>query len=454
MLTFINTPTPPTHGPVQTPKMALSDTGEGSFELPRMHTALIFGALAAVGSGSAALAQSAGCADINGFSSPFVAVRGFQQISALPLSAGETVRISGSQVTRAGGGADGWYVSDPASGPSSFGSGALSAIFTATGVPFSETFVVPVGGMLSFGLSETGPLVLDMFNVSIMCSGGGSNLAVFSSVAQQQAITTSLGRNYRNRFGNAGAADQPSDGIFASTKGQSEDISAWVAMSGRTYWDGYDGDSVDLTFGADKFVSANTLLGVMLGVNRLSVSDATGASTDANAAMLGVYAAHSYSDGTLTDAYLAWSRVSYDASGSSFDTDRWSAGVAVTGSIEQAAGTLQPRARLAASWEDFSTGATGVVAGTSQQITASIGGRFDWKEAISGTALKPFASVDFEYGSIKDTAGVRDTFIAPRFGFGVNGMVGAGVLTASFDVGQTTSDVYDAGIDLNYEFSF
>jgi hypothetical protein len=36
----------------------------------------------------------------------------------------------------------------------------------------------------------------------------------------------------------------------------------------------------------------------------------------------------------------------------------------------------------------------------------------------------------------------------------VNGMIGAGVLTASFDVGQTTSDVYDAGIDLNYEFSF
>lgn len=414
----------------------------------------VFAALAILASGSSALAQSAGCADINGFSNGFVPVRGERTISPLPLSAGETVRISGSSVTHFGGGADGWYVSDPASGPSDFGNGALSPIFTATGVPFSETFVVPVGGMLSFGLSETGPISLNMFDLTLMCSVGGSNLTIFSSVAQQQAITTSLGRNYRNRFGNPGAAEQPSDGVFASTKGQGEDISAWVSMTGRTYWDGYDGNAVDLTFGVDKFVSANSLLGVMLGVNRLSVSDATGASTDANAAMIGVYAAHSYADGTLTDAYLAWSRVSYDASGSSFDTDRWSAGLAVTGAIEQANGTLQPRARLAASWEDFPTGVTGVVAGTTQQVTASIGARFDWKEALSGTALKTFASVDFEYGSTKDTAGLRDTFIAPRFGFGVNGMVGAGVLTASFDVGQTTSDVYDAGIDLNYEFSF
>lgn len=414
----------------------------------------VFTALAILASGSSALAQSAGCADINGFSNGFVPVRGDRTISPLPLSAGETVRISGSSVEHFGGGADGWYVSDPFSGPSAFGDGALSPIFTATGVPFSETFVVPVGGMLSFGLSETGPISLNMFDLTLMCSVGGSNLTIFSSVAQQQAITTSLGRNYRNRFGNPGAAEQPSDGIFASTKGQGEDISAWVSMTGRTYWDGYDGNAVDLTFGVDKFVSANSLLGVMLGVNRLSVSDATGASTDANAAMIGVYAAHSYADGTLTDAHLAWSRVSYDAAGSSFDTDRWSAGVAVTGVIEQANGTLQPRARLAASWEDFPTGVTGVVAGTTQQVTASIGARFDWKEALSGTALKTFASVDFEYGGTKDTAGLRDTFIAPRFGFGVNGMVGAGVLTASFDVGQTTSDVYDAGIDLNYEFSF
>lgn len=417
-----------------------------------------FAALAILASGSSALAQSAGCADINGYFAGTVFVRVDALISNLPLSAGETVTISGSQVTRFGSGTEGWYVSDPASGvPGIFGSAALSPTYTSIGVPFSETFVVPVGGMLSFGLTETGGNFTNLNDVRITCGipgGGGSQIILISAFAQQKAITTSLGRNYRNRFANAGAAQQPSDGIFASTKGQDADMSAWVSMTGRTYWDGYDGNAVDLTFGVDKFVSANTLLGVMLGVNHLSVSDATGASTDANAAMIGVYAAHSYASGTLTDAYFAWSRVSYDASGSSFDTERWSAGVAVTGAIEQAAGTLQPRARLAASWEDFPTGVTGIVAGTTQQVTTSIGARFDWKEALSGTALKTFASVDFEYGSTKDTAGLRDTFIAPRIGFGVNGMVGAGVLTASFDIGQTTSDVYDAGIDLNYEFSF
>ncbi len=422
--------------------------------LKAMNTAVVLGVLASLGTGTSALAQSAGCADINGFSSSLVMIRVDELISSLPLSAGETVRISGSSYTNsfAGSGA-GWYVSDPLSGnPGPFGSAPLSPIFTATGVAFSETFVVPVGGMLSFGLSETGAISSDLANVSITCAAG-SNLVVVSGLAQQQAITTSLGRNYRNRFGSGDVA-QPSNGVFASSKGRADEVSAWVSMTGRTYWDSYEGNAVDLTFGLDKFVSANSLAGVMVGVNRLSVSNSAGSSTDATAAMVGVYAAHSYASGTLTDAYLAWSRVSYDASGSSFDTDRWTAGIAATGNIEQATGTLQPRARISASWEDFPTGVSGVVAGTTEQYVVAIGARFDWKDALEGTALKPFASVDLEYGSVKDTSSVRDTFLAPRFGFGVNGMLGGGFLTASIDAGRTTSSVFDAGLDLNYEFNF
>lgn len=425
--------------------------------MSKLTYALALGAFASLASGSAALAQSAGCADIDGFTSALVAIRIDNTLSSLAFSAGDTITVSGSSATHSGTGSDGWYISDPASGVSGgFGSAALSPIFTATGVAFSETFVVPVGGMLSFGLSETGPYSTDLADVTITCLGGsgGSDLIILSGFAQQQSITTSLGRNYRNRFAGAGAAPLSTSGFFTSTKGTNEEVSAWVSTTARGYWDSYEGGSLDLSFGVDRFVSANTLVGVMLGLNRLSVSDATGADTDATAGMLGLYAAHSTSDGLLADGYLAWARTSYDASGSSFDTDRLMAGLGISAAIEKSTGILQPRARLSGAWEDFPTGVTGVVAGKTRQVIASVGARYDWAKPLPGTALKPFAALDLEYASLQDTSGTQDDFLAPRIGFGVNGAVGAGTLSASIDIGQTASNVYDAGIDISYEFTF
>jgi hypothetical protein len=49
---------------------------------------------------------------------------------------------------------------------------------------------------------------------------------------------------------------------------------------------------------------------------------------------------------------------------------------------------------------------------------------------------------------------MEDDYLAPRIGVGVNGMVGSGRLSASLDIGQSGSDVYDAGLDLTYEITF
>lgn len=417
-----------------------------------------FATLAFLASGSSALAQSAGCAEINGYTNSFLFFSRETTISSNPLTEGETVTISGSSYRPIFPRIDsGWYVSDPVSGnPGPFGSAPLSPIFTAQFVPFSETFVVPTGGMLSFGLAESAfsDTLLEYVTITCTVPTIETQIVVLSSFAQQRAVITSLSRNYRTRFAMADGNTSSGDQLFASTKGQGQDVSAWVSTSGRTYWDGYEGESVDLTLGLDSFVSQKTLVGVMLGFNSLSVTDLSGASTDADAAMFGVYAAHGYSNGLLTDAYLAWSRVSYDASGASFKTDRVMASIGVSGMIEQAGGTLQPRARLTGTWEDFPTGITGVVAGNTEQLLASVGAQFDWRDALTGTNLRPFISVDLEYGNAKDTSGNRDEFLAPRIGFGVNGSVEGGILSASVDFGRTTSDVYDAGLDLSYEVQF
>ncbi|MEZ5755996.1 MAG: autotransporter outer membrane beta-barrel domain-containing protein [Paracoccaceae bacterium] len=402
---------------------------------------------------SAALAQSAGCAALNATPTGDIWVMPTATLTLSALNAGETVTISGTGVsTMMPMPGAGWYITDPTAS----GGTALSPTYDATLAAFSHVFTVASGGMLSFGLRETGPNSTQLMGVSITCAAapGGAEVILLSGFAQQQSISSALGRNFRNRFGLPGAVPQGPQNVFASTKGQGSDVSAWVSLSGRSFWDGYDGSAADLSFGVDSFVSANTLVGVMVGLNRLSVSDATGASTDADAAMIGLYGAQGLAGDLLADGYLAWSRVSYDAAGSSFDTDRIMAGLGLSGSIEQAAGQLQPRARLSAAWEDFPTGVTGVVAGNSQQITASLGARFDWRDPMPGTALTPFLSIDIEYGRLRDTSGVDDDYLAPRLGLGVNGMVGAGRLSASLDIGKSGSNVQDAGLDLTYEMTF
>lgn len=414
--------------------------------------AAAFAAAFALAPASAALAQSAGCAALNATPTGDITVMPTATLTMSALNAGETVTISGTGISTmmAMPGA-GWFITDPTAG-----GGAVSPTYDATNAAFSHVFTVASGGMLSFGLQETGPNFTQLLGVSITCVGtaSGGDVILLSGFAQQHSISSALGRNFRNRFGLPGAVPQGPRNVFASTKGQDSEVSAWISLSGRSFWDGYEGSAVDLSFGVDRFVAANTLVGVMVGLNRLSVSDATGASTDADAGMIGLYAAQGLTGGLLADGYLAWSRVSYDAAGSSFDTDRVMAGLGLSGSIEQAAGLLQPRARLSAAWEDFPTGITGVVAGNSEQLTASLGARFDWRDPMPGTALTPFLSVDIEYGRLQDPSGTEDDYLAPRIGLGVNGMVGAGRLSASLDIGQSGSDVYDAGLDLTYEISF
>jgi hypothetical protein len=415
---------------------------------------ILLGTAASAAQAAPATGLSAGCAELNGFTAALLEVRVDEVITERPLAAGEVVTIRGTAMTQQGNQpSDGWYVSDPvAANPGSFGFAPLSPVYGPTAFAFLQTFVVPVAGMLSFGISETGPVYTDIENFALTCTLPALDLTIVkvTRAAQGRSIISSLQRNYATRFGGAPVAD----GTFVSTKGGKDGVNVWAAITGRTFWDGYDGNSVGLTFGADRFVGAQTLVGLMAGRNQQKITDASGVDNNSSANMLGVYAAHAIGDTVVMDGYVARSWVGYDVDGTEFDTGRTLVGLSATGRIENAAGVLQPRARVDASRESFPESVSGLTAGRAEAATASVGARFDWNTPLGASGLKPFASLDVEWNYARDTDDVVSHFTAPRLGLGVTGQVGQGELTAALDLGRVAEDVNDAGLTLSYDLRF
>ena len=429
-----------------------------------MKTALMSSAV--IGFAAPAFAQSLGCADINGFSSSLVQVRVSQQLTGNPLAEGEVITLTSTSVTSSQVvGTPVWAFADTSTA-SGFGSGAFSPTFPSSNTPISETVTVPTGGIGAFGLTEFGPWVTDLNDVTITCvlaappiTAAAFDLAEISTTHQNQSLRFALDRNIRGRIADVSSSEPlvTRSNLFMSTDGMNQgttSINAWVTVSGRAFFDGYDGYSTDVIAGADWLVGNSSVIGVMAGAGMTDLEDSTISKAETSSYLVGVYGGHGFSSNVQVDGYLAYSGVDYDVSTTSFDTDRWLAGLAISDQVAIASGTLEHRARFFGSWEDFPSGVAGIPGGTTEQYRFSVGVRHEWNAMLPGTYMRPWASLDLEYGRQEDTNNLQSDFVAPRLGVGLSGKVGSGNLSASLDVGRTTSEVLDSGLEVSYNLMF
>ncbi len=418
----------------------------------------------ALGVSTPVFAQSAGCSTINGFRSSLVQVRVFEELVDGRFRAGEEITLTArSVVSSEPVGTPVWAFADLALA-FDFGDGAFSPTYSSSNTPIRETIIVPTGGISGLALTEFGPWFTDLNGVVISCGipilpigAVVSSLAGIGVIHQNQSLRVALDHNLLGRLqgGERPEAAVTRSSAFVSTQGMSDqpmDGNAWLSLNSRAYFDGYEGHATDFSAGMDWLLSESSIVGVVIGAGLTDLEDATVSEAKSSSLLIGAYGAYGLASGVLVDGYLAYSVVDYDVGDADFDTNRTLAGLSVNGNVSVSSGVLQPRVRLSGSWEDFPTDVVGLTGGASQQYRASIGARHDWNSTLAGTGLKPWASLDFEYGYQEDTDGLTDDFFAPRLGIGLNGTVGLGVLTASIDVGRTTSDVYDAGLALSYEF--
>ena len=422
---------------------------------------------------TSAFALSSGCAAIDGYSVGSAAISATFTSSA--FEEGEVVTLTADSLT----------ASDPISPGDAvfyFVDASLSRLSANNTYPVgsglvSETLVVPAGGITGLGFREdagAGSYFTTFTNLHLSCSAAPDveeeeeedavaavveRVADISLATQQQSLTRALSQNFRARFGGAGSTVSR-NGLYFSThdmpgnRGTPMEYSAWGSLSGRVYRDGLEGHSVDFVVGADRFVTPQTLLGLMFGGGVTDLEDNDGNNASARSFLVGTYGAHQYASGLMTDGYLAYSGANYEADGIDIDTDRFLLGVSLSGEMVQPTGVLTPRMRLDAAWEQFPDDIDEVAGGTARRAVLGIGARYDWTTLIVGTGLSPFLSADMEFGWSESASGTSDKFASPRIGLGVSGVLAGGSLSTGFDIGRTTSETYDYGLRLNYAFTF
>jgi hypothetical protein len=438
-----------------------------------MHKHIIGASTALIISTGMAAAQSAGCADVNGYFAATSLISG--SFTNLAFDEGETVTLTADSIT-----SDGGFMHGPIGpgGGSGTGPGAfrfvdasytpISGIFAYPfpSGPISEALVLP-SGVIGLGWREDvglGGFFTQFTNLSLTCANipkfaFGADLAEITAAGQQRAVSKALGNNISGRFGLGGNNVATRNSVFFSTQNLPSDFrmdtSAWVALNSRAYFGGYEGHSVDLMLGADYMMNTDTLMGVLVGLGASNLEDTAGNDTQTDAVLVGAYGGYRFSGTTIVlDGYLAYAAVDYDTGTAKFESDRILAGVTLSGAYEVAAGTLSPRASLSGSSEDFPAGAVAVVGGTTQNALLEVGARMAWNKPLGNSSLLPFASLDVEYGRVEDIGGLSNDFVAPRLGLGLSGTVGNGQLAFAIDAGRTTSDVTDVGLTFSYDFTF
>ncbi|TGD44879.1 autotransporter outer membrane beta-barrel domain-containing protein [Pseudotabrizicola sediminis] len=289
-----------------------------------------------------------------------------------------------------------------------------------------------------------------------------SQAATISAASQSRAISNGIAANTRSRLGAGGSNTVSRSGMFFSTQNatrsalETAEYNLWVSGELRNFNGGLDGFSADLTLGVDRLINENMLAGLLLAYGRTDLDDGLGEAT-VDSPAIGAYFASRFAGDLILDAYLAYARPETETAGTTFKSDRVSAGLMLSGQYALSTGTMRPFARLNASVEDQPayTGTNGPVAATDlRSHTASVGARFESAVALGSTGLLPYISGAIDYGYTDNGLSASDDFFYPRFGFGVAGPVGTGYVALDVDAGKARSDTYDVGLRLTYEAKF
>ena len=247
--------------------------------------------------------------------------------------------------------------------------------------------------------------------------------------------------------------------FFSAANGQSAlknpDWNAWVSGEVRRYSDDADGNSFDVSMGADRMIGTDALAGVVLAYGKLDLeTSATDVSVTSPA--IGGYFATKLSDDVYLDAFLLFARPEYEVDGGSFTADRTSIGVAVSGTYQTDTMEITPVLSLRASREEhpeYTSSAGTVAENTLESLTAYLGATVQPLERTAGGFL-PFVSLGGDFHSRDSLLTGSSNFSAARLGLCFSQLVGAGELSFAIDGGTFEEGIRDVGGTLSFTMSF
>mgnify|MGYP000026449720 CR=1 FL=1 len=287
-------------------------------------------------------------------------------------------------------------------------------------------------------------------------------VATISANGQARAMQAGTSNNARSRLGESSSNIVSRNQLFFSSQNLSHssierpELNVWIFAEGRHYSGENDGYSVDVVFGADKLFSNNFLAGLILAYGHTDISYETGSVT-ANSPAIGAYFATKFAGGVILDGYVSYARPQYKLNGATLKSDRISVSLAVSGDYKTGKLNIRPFTSVHGYRESQPSyiGSAGAVAENDiYEYKASLGARFEMNSVLGPTGMTPYMSAAVDYVRTKSTEKGTSDFTAPRLGLGLSGPVGEGYLSIDLDGGKVSSETYDLGFRISYDFYF
>ena len=282
-----------------------------------------------------------------------------------------------------------------------------------------------------------------------------------SAGGQATAVGGAISSATGSRTGNGNGFSVSTQGFFLSTSGMTRDFDAdwngWVALGRRIYsGTGTSGASTALTLGVDRKLGAQSLVGLVVSLDRLDVSQGAISSTG-DAVLIGPYFATRLGGSTYLDGYLAYGRADMTVGGGRFRANRTIAGLNIKSEFQRGRYQFTPFASIKG-YRDaqpaHSVAAVAVAARNVSSVTGSLGGTVSVDIKLANQTLTPFASIAAEFNRSDNGLGTTSNFTSPRLSLGVTSSGKLGDIGFIVDGGKISGSVNDLGFSLSYTISF
>lgn len=398
---------------------------------------------------TSALAQAHTCTDFDGTNGT-IAVR---TVFSVDLKAGETVTAGTTTPTTTN-----MEIGSTLCGPSFGGGSCQGTQYTA---PADQNVTIEVV-YSSAGVS--GPIGAQY---SFTCGAGSVGGGNGSDAATQGANAASIGAGSQSAAAanaiNSALMARDSDGgvtatrnsMFLSTMGESGKVSVWGGLSARNFSGTFDGNNIDLVFGADTHVGGNTILGLAGSYGKLDINS-LGTTYEANTLAIGPYLQTRLADKLVLRAYAMYGEPDYTvASTAKFSAERLFGGMQLQGEIPVSWAILRPSVGLRGFSEkmpSYTIGNTVVPARNVRQTTANASLRMDFHPGESG--VLPYLSIGADFNDFNDGLGTSYRYTSPRVAAGFRIERGTGTFTFDLDGGEIADGANDIGLSIFYNKSF
>jgi outer membrane autotransporter protein len=202
-------------------------------------------------------------------------------------------------------------------------------------------------------------------------------------------------------------------------------------------------------------VRNDLILGAVLSVGRVDISDAT-RKANVTSVSVGAYFAKRFQSDLYLDGFVSAARPNYVVDGTKFTSTRASANLTLSGSMTGGGVKLTPSGTLIAyneSIPSYITAAGTVAANEIRNLNLNVGARLE-PMAPLGNGILPYIALSVDHRSNQSTLAGKQTFTSPRLGLGFGMELGRGYFSLDMDAGNVQRNVRDFGLRASYELSF